>query len=217
MISIALPFDKHRRAISFTHPHLPRRLRFMTFIMIQSCMQSTHVSGFMLEHSPLDNQHQKMYKRTSFRTPFQSPIRTTKTSFLRTSATTPPKQPSTSSMLSHNRDLQHILDVAKEAALQAGEIMKTTSGKIATKSKANAADLVTASDVECQATIQNVIMEHFPQDFFLGEEDVDAGSVASVHALESMLSRSLSQNNDNEESEESTGERFVWIVDPIGE
>ena len=60
-------------------------------------------------------------------------------------------------------------------------------------------------------------MDHFPQDFFLGEEDVDAGSVASVNALKDMLSSSLLQTDDKNENNVNKEKPLVWIVDPIGE
>lgn len=172
----------------------------------------------MLKRIQPNNRHACNHRRFSLFSPFQHPVaRTTKDAFIHT--TNAPanidKQTSPTSLLSHNRDLHKILDVAKQAALQAGGIMKATSGKIATKSKANAADLVTASDVECQEVIKSVIMERFPQDFFLGEEDVDAGSVASVNALETVLSKSIAQSNDDQENKESQAECLVWIVDPI--
>eukprot|EP00957_Ditylum_brightwellii_P084566 6430544-Ditylum_brightwellii.AAC.1 len=62
--------------------------------------------------------------------------------------------------------------------------MTRTAGKIAVaKTKSNARDLVTDSDVKCQGVIKRVISEAFPNDVFLGEEDVGAGSEASALAL----------------------------------
>lgn len=62
--------------------------------------------------------------------------------------------PSDSSPTTTKRNLQNALQVAENAAYQAGEIMKRTSGKIAiSKTKANTADLVTESDIECQKVV----------------------------------------------------------------
>ena len=56
----------------------------------------------------------------------------------------------------------------------------------------------------------NVIQQSFPNDGFLGEEDVDPGSFASSKALEDALSGGI-----NDLNRENDGEKFVWIVDPI--
>jgi len=96
-----------------------------------------------------------------------------------------------------------MLRVAEEAALRAGEIMQRTSGKISvSETKANRRDLVTQSDIDCQRTIKEIISNAYPNDRFLGEEDVQAGSEASVLALEESL-------------RSSGGSKFVWVVDPI--
>lgn len=87
--------------------------------------------------------------------------------------------------------------------------MKRTAGKIAVSdTKTNAADLVTESDLECQRVIEDIIRREFPRDTFLGEENVEAGSLASVSALGEAL---VCGDGDVEEEEE----RFLWIVDPI--
>ena len=102
-----------------------------------------------------------------------------------------------------HRDLEAMLRVAEEAALRAGEIMQRTSGKISvSETKANRRDLVTQSDIDCQRTIKEIISNAYPNDRFLGEEDVQAGSEASVLALEESL-------------RSSGGSKFVWVVDPI--
>jgi len=103
-----------------------------------------------------------------------------------------------------SRDMQKVMRTAEEAALKAGEIMRATSGNIAvSKTKMNAADLVTESDLECQRIIKEMIQTAFPNDDFLGEEDVDAGSVASSEALTNAI-----VNDSDDES-------LLWIVDPI--
>jgi len=125
-----------------------------------------------------------------------------------------PVEPSDNSNTQYNgyyyngkRDLQQALQTAERAAFQAGEIMKQTSGKIAvSKTKTNTADLVTESDLECQRVIKNIILEECPQDSFLGEEDVDPGSMASSSALKDALTR---------RDQEDETEKLLWIVDPI--
>jgi len=120
---------------------------------------------------------------------------------------------STAACLGATRDYEQVLQVAKNAAYRAGEIMKRTSGKIAvSKTKSNAADLVTESDIECQRVIKSIVMDSFPTDAFLGEEDVDSGRQASVEAL--MQALKCNQENGANDSAMS-GERLLWIVDPI--
>lgn len=126
-----------------------------------------------------------------------------------------------------NRDLQNILQTAEKAAFKAGEIMIQTCGKISiSKTKASAADLVTESDIECQRVIQEIIQSDFPQDYFLGEEDVEPGSFASSAALENALrASSVRDSNNNKTSNTSSASdvdnneedasKILWIVDPI--
>ena len=73
----------------------------------------------------------------------------------------------------------------------------------------DSADLVTEGNVECQRLIQECILEDWPQDGFLGEEDVvGTGTSASVGALRDALDTS-------EGKELESNETWVWIVDPI--
>lgn len=109
-----------------------------------------------------------------------------------------------SSLYSTSRDLYEVLKVAETAARKAGEIMRDTSGKIdVLKHKSSARDIVTASDIACQETINQIIRASYPKDRFLGEESVGVGSKASVDALQQAL--------DSCDSDDS----LLWIVDPI--
>ena len=66
--------------------------------------------------------------------------------------------------------------------------MRRASGRISVVStKANAADIVTSADIECQKTIEAVVRREFPNDVFLGEEDIGVGSLASADALRGAL------------------------------
>ena len=101
-----------------------------------------------------------------------------------------------------SEDWQKILNVAEDAARQAGKIMMETTGQISVLDfKSNVRDMVTASDVACQKTIKEVILEAFPDHGFLGEEDVAAGSEASADALKAALAKQTSD--------------ILWVVDPI--
>ncbi|KAK1737717.1 inositol-1-monophosphatase [Skeletonema marinoi] len=123
-----------------------------------------------------------------------------------------------------SRNLQHTLHTIEYAAYTAGKVALSTSGQIAVKStKANIRDLVTESDVKCQQLIREIIEEEFPQDAFLGEEDVDLSgdsSCASSAALDAVLSGggSLSFDGDGDASSSINDEeedRLLFIVDPI--
>eukprot|EP00540_Astrosyne_radiata_P004629 CAMPEP_0116852076 /NCGR_PEP_ID=MMETSP0418-20121206/17090_1 /TAXON_ID=1158023 /ORGANISM="Astrosyne radiata, Strain 13vi08-1A" /LENGTH=284 /DNA_ID=CAMNT_0004484195 /DNA_START=293 /DNA_END=1147 /DNA_ORIENTATION=+ len=71
------------------------------------------------------------------------------------------------------------------------------------QSKANRRDLVTESDLACQECVRSALSEAFPNDRFLGEEDVGAGSLASQESLRNAL------DIDGEATV------YLWIVDPI--
>ena len=106
--------------------------------------------------------------------------------------------------------MQKVIRTAEEAALKAGELMRATSGNIAvSKTKMNVADLVTESDLECQRIIKELIQINFPADDFLGEEDVDAGSLASSKALYNAIANESKDDHDHDH------DNLLWIVDPI--
>ncbi|KAL9186640.1 hypothetical protein ACHAXT_005878 [Thalassiosira profunda] len=108
------------------------------------------------------------------------------------------------------RDLAHVLCTIEKAAYAAGEIALSTAGQIAVKStKANVRDLVTESDVECQRLIKDLILQEFPDDVFLGEEDIDLSgdsSSASSEALKGALG--IAEGSGGED-------RLLFVVDPI--
>ena len=121
------------------------------------------------------------------------------------------------------RNLQSVLHTAEKAAYQAGQIMIQTSGKISiSKTKVNTSDLVTESDLECQRVIKEIVKHDWPLDSFLGEEDVEPGSVASENALDQVLSLSNPSGSIKEDGDSSDNdgqivydEKLVWVVDPI--
>ncbi|SDW69557.1 inositol monophosphatase family protein [Paenibacillus sp. CF384] len=89
--------------------------------------------------------------------------------------------------------------VAINCAAKAGEWIKTKLGNHTSLSlKYSAQDLVTEVDKGAEAMIRNLIMTHFPQHSFLGEEGVQPGPEASTKALQSV--------RDAE---------YLWIVDPL--
>jgi len=116
--------------------------------------------------------------------------------------------------------MQQVITTIELAARKAGVIMQQTSGKIAVqKTKMNTSDLVTASDIECQRVIQETIQSYFPKDDFLGEEDVDAGSLASSSALKSAIAKSDNGSDSGSDSDsvgkDEEGGKLLFIVDPI--
>ena len=118
---------------------------------------------------------------------------------------------STSSQISCNRDLQHVLTTIETAAYQAGQLALQTAGKIAIKStKANIRDLVTESDLACQVVIRDTIMKEFRNDVFLGEEDVETGDLASSEALRMALGVA-SQSREGGVADEGE-DRLLFVV-----
>jgi len=89
--------------------------------------------------------------------------------------------------------------VAISCAARAGEWIKTKLGNYTKLSlKYSAQDLVTEVDKGSETMIRNLILTHFPDHSFLGEEGVDPGPEASKKALQNM--------QDDE---------YLWIVDPV--
>ena len=68
-------------------------------------------------------------------------------------------------------ELQSILEVATEAALAAGSILREYCGKLeSVEEKGRAGDLVTAADKASEAAILDLIRRHFPNHAILAEE-----------------------------------------------
>ncbi|MEO3946481.1 inositol monophosphatase family protein [Gorillibacterium sp. CAU 1737] len=89
--------------------------------------------------------------------------------------------------------------VAINTAAKAGEWIKSKLGAYTSlNQKASPGDLVTEIDKGSEKLIKNLIMTHFPEHSFLGEEGVEPGPLASAEALESVK-----------------GADYLWIVDPI--
>ena len=91
-----------------------------------------------------------------------------------------------------------LLAVALSAARTAGVIIRRTSGLIAPSEKGGKSDLVTASDLECQAAIVAAVRSAFPSHAILGEEDVPAGAEAAAAAIARVAESSI-----------------LWLLDPI--
>lgn len=89
--------------------------------------------------------------------------------------------------------------VAINCASKAGEWIKTKLGNYASLDiKYSSHDLVTEVDKGSERLIKNLVLTHFPNHSFLGEEGVEPGPEASTRALENI--------RDAE---------YLWIVDPI--
>lgn len=89
--------------------------------------------------------------------------------------------------------------VGINAASKAGEWIKTKLGQqISLAHKMSSQDLVTEIDKGSETMIRNLIMTHFPDHSFLGEEGVQPGPEASAKALEG-----------------KRHDEYLWIVDPI--
>ncbi|NEW08084.1 inositol monophosphatase [Paenibacillus sp. SYP-B3998] len=89
--------------------------------------------------------------------------------------------------------------VAINTAAKAGEWIKSKQGDInRVDMKYSSHDLVTEIDKGSEKLIRNLIMTHFPDHSFLGEEGVEPGPEASSKALQ-----------------EVSDAEYLWIVDPI--
>jgi myo-inositol-1(or 4)-monophosphatase len=89
--------------------------------------------------------------------------------------------------------------VAINTAAKAGQWIKSKLGDFnSVDVKYSPHDLVTEVDKGAEMMIRKLIMTHFPQHSFLGEEGVEPGPAASAKAL---------QNVSHAE--------YLWIVDPI--
>lgn len=97
--------------------------------------------------------------------------------------------------------IEEVLDTATRAGRAAGSLIVQKVGAEVVKEKANARDLLTAVDSECQRVIEETVMAHHPTHAFLGEESVPAGAKASADAIGAAMAASDAE--------------FLWIVDPI--
>ncbi|HUC92279.1 MAG TPA: inositol monophosphatase family protein [Paenibacillus sp.] len=89
--------------------------------------------------------------------------------------------------------------VAINSASKAGEWIKTKLGGFTSLNiKSSPGDLVTEVDKGAETMIRNLIMTHFPDHSFLGEEGVEPGPEASSAALRDVMDA-----------------EYLWIVDPI--
>lgn len=90
-------------------------------------------------------------------------------------------------------EFQSILEVATEAALAAGSVLREYWGKLAANEditeKGRAGDLVTAADKASEAVILDLLQRHFPTHAILAEE-----------------SGRLGQNPDS---------NYLWAIDPL--
>jgi len=95
-------------------------------------------------------------------------------------------------------ELKAVLQVAKEAAAKAGQLMKDSIGASVQKTKMSSKDLLTEIDPLCQKIVEEHVRATFPDHKFLGEESVAAGSEESAKALQDLIKA-----------------EWLWVVDPI--
>lgn len=89
--------------------------------------------------------------------------------------------------------------LAINCASKAGEYIKLRLGQaIEHSEKQSVHDLVTEVDKASEMLIRNLILTHFPDHEFLGEEDVEPGPDASSLALQKVQ-----------------GAEYLWVVDPL--
>ena len=96
-------------------------------------------------------------------------------------------------------DRKSFTAVAINTAAKAGEWIMTKRGAFTQLDiKTSSHDVVTEVDKGAEQMIRRLILTHFPNHAFLGEEGVEPGPAASIQALQ-----------DIQDAE------YVWIVDPI--
>lgn len=105
-------------------------------------------------------------------------------------------------MVTPTASFDSILSTAVNAAKEASVLIRDNAGADVVKSKANAKDLLTEIDTECQRVIERHVTAAHPSGHaFLGEESVEAGAKASAEALDAIMAASDAE--------------YLWIVDPI--
>lgn len=91
------------------------------------------------------------------------------------------------------------IEVAIDAARQAGQILLDWQGRISAREKAPR-DLVTEADIAAQQAIEEVLLSHYPDHAFLGEEARDDGPDGwSADSSQDWI----------------VGQQNCWIVDPL--
>jgi fructose-1,6-bisphosphatase/inositol monophosphatase family enzyme len=80
-------------------------------------------------------------------------------------------------------ELQHRLRVAEEAAQAAGAVQLRYLGRQLERDvhNANRADYTTAADIEAQDAVKQTIVQHFPDEIVIGEEDIEARTRIGDH------------------------------------
>ncbi|MEB3229807.1 MAG: inositol monophosphatase family protein, partial [Leptolyngbyaceae bacterium] len=80
------------------------------------------------------------------------------------------------------KDLQIFLDIATEAALAAGVILKDYCGKLTNvEEKGRPGDLVTVADKAAEAAILQVLERHLPDHAILAEESGQHGDLETSY------------------------------------
>lgn len=93
--------------------------------------------------------------------------------------------------------VEAVLNLAEEIALEAGEIMRRSSGKASlVEAKESRSDLVTEVDRRCEELIRSRVQNAFPLHKLVGEETATAEQLAALGAR-------------------AGADEWTWIVDPI--
>ena len=105
------------------------------------------------------------------------------------------------------------LDVAVNAALEAGAILKDKLGKVGRREK-GPSDLVTEADVMAQRKVEEIVLKSFPDHCFICEES--QGKTPSFGNLSESIvpaDQMLPESQCGSGAPES--KPFTWIVDPL--
>ena len=109
--------------------------------------------------------------------------------------------------------MKDFLDVAINAAVEAGAILKEKLGKVGQYEK-GPADLVTEADVMAQRKIEKIVLSEFPDHCFLGEES-QGNTPTFGDAFESKVPEAQMLKESQCGSFAPESQPYTWIVDPL--
>ncbi len=105
------------------------------------------------------------------------------------------------------------LDVAVNAAQEAGAILKDKLGKVGLREK-GPSDLVTEADVLAQRKVEEIVLKSFPDHCFIGEES--QGKTPSFgEASKSIVPDDQMLRESQCGSGAPESQPYTWIVDPL--
>ncbi|NIP86101.1 MAG: inositol monophosphatase [Planctomycetales bacterium] len=96
--------------------------------------------------------------------------------------------------------MSELVNVCESLARLGGDVLRRWEGRCRVQEK-GPADLVTEADLASQEALRDRLAQLYPEDLFLGEEDLQPSSGCAVAKTADLLS--------------AAGDSRVWIVDPL--